>query len=52
MRAGDLFMLCRVAVTGKRITPPLFETMEIVGPAPSLERLAAAESALRAAYPA
>ena len=52
VRAGDLFMLCRVAVTGKRITPPLFETMEIVGPAPSLERLAAAEAALRAAYPA
>ena len=52
VRAGDLFMLCRVAVTGKRVTPPLFETMEIVGPAPSLERLAAAEAALRAAYPA
>ena len=52
VRAGDLFMLCRVAVTGKRVTPPLFETMEIVGPAPSLARLAAAEAALRAAYPA
>ena len=51
VRAGDLFMLCRVGVTGKRVTPPLFETMEIVGPAMSLDRLAAAETALRAAYP-
>ena len=51
VRAGDLFMLCRVGVTGKRVTPPLFETMEIVGPAASLDRLAAAETALRAAYP-
>lgn len=51
LRAGDLFMLCRVAVTGKRVTPPLFETMEIAGAAPCLERLRAAEAALAAAYP-
>ena len=51
LRAGDLFMLCRVAVTGKRVTPPLFETMEIVGAAPCLERLRAAEAALAAAWP-
>ncbi len=51
LRAGDLFMLCRVAVTGKRITPPLFETMEIVGATPSLERMRAAIPVLAAAYP-
>ena len=51
LRAGDLFMLCRVAVTGKRITPPLFETMEIVGAAPSLARMRAAVPVLAGAYP-
>ena len=48
-KAGDLFMLCRVAVTGKAITPPLFETMEIVGRERCMERLRAAEERLSAA---
>ena len=48
-KAGDLFMLCRLAVTGKRVAPPLFETMEIVGDERCLDRLRAAEEALRAA---
>jgi glutamyl-tRNA synthetase len=30
-KAGDLFSLVRVAVTGRRISPPLFETMAILG---------------------
>ena len=51
VRVGDLFMLCRVGVTGKRVTPPLFETMEIVGAGRCLARLRAAEAALRDAYP-
>ena len=51
LRAGDLFMLCRVAVTGKRVTPPLFETMAIVGAEACLERMRAAEAALRDAHP-
>ena len=50
-RAGDLFMLCRVAVTGKRVTPPLFETMEIVGREACLERLRAAERLAAGAAP-
>ena len=50
-KAGDLFMLCRLAVTGKPVTPPLFETMEIVGDERCLARLRAAEEALRAAAP-
>ena len=40
-KPGDLFMLCRVAVTGKTVTPPLFETMTIVGRDVCLDRLAA-----------
>ncbi|MDA1010568.1 MAG: glutamate--tRNA ligase, partial [Chloroflexi bacterium] len=31
VKAGDLFTLIRLAVTGRRVSPPLFETMEIVG---------------------
>ena len=31
VRAGDLFMLMRVAITGRTVAPPLFETMAIVG---------------------
>jgi len=39
MKAGDLFGLVRVAVTGKTATPPLFETMEILGRETTMERL-------------
>jgi len=39
LKAGDLFMLIRVAVTGQTATPPLFETMEILGRDRSLARL-------------
>ena len=41
-KAGDLFSLVRVAVTGKRVTPPLFESMEIVGRERCVARLRAA----------
>jgi len=30
LKAGDLFMVVRVAVTGQTATPPLFETMEVL----------------------
>ena len=33
----------RVAVTGRKISPPLFESLEILGPERSLRRLAAAQ---------
>jgi glutamyl-tRNA synthetase len=39
LKTGDLFMLLRVAVTGRTATPPLFETMELLGRDPCLERL-------------
>jgi len=48
-KPGDLFMLCRVAVTGKAVTPPLFESMEIVGDGLCLKRLRSAAESLRAA---
>jgi glutamyl-tRNA synthetase len=47
VKAGDLFGLIRVAVTGKSATPPLFETMEILGRETSLDRLQAALERLR-----
>ena len=30
-KAGELFMPIRVAITGSRATPPLFETMQVLG---------------------
>jgi glutamyl-tRNA synthetase len=42
VKVGDLFMGLRVAVTGKSATPPLLESMEILGRAKSLARLRAA----------
>lgn len=42
VKAGDLFSLVRVAVTGRRVTPPLFESMEIVGRERCVARLRAA----------
>ena len=42
VKAGDLFGLIRVAVTGKTAAPPLFETLEVLGRERTLERLRAA----------
>ena len=39
LKAGDLFMLIRVAVTGQTATPPLFETMEVLGRDVCLSRI-------------
>ena len=41
-KAGDLFMPIRIAVTGRRATPPLFETMAVLGRERCLVRLARA----------
>jgi glutamyl-tRNA synthetase len=38
-KAGDLFMAIRAAVTGRTATPPLFETMEVLGKARATYRL-------------
>ena len=42
VKAGDLFMLLRVAVTGRPVSPPLFESMELLGRERCLRRLGAA----------
>jgi glutamyl-tRNA synthetase len=46
VKAGDLFGLVRVAVTGKTATPPLFETIEVLGRERALERMRAAREKL------
>lgn len=46
-RPGDLFALVRLAVTGTRVSPPLFESMSIVGDGLSIERIEAAAEQLQ-----
>ena len=41
-KAGQVFGLLRTVVTGQKVSPPLFESMEIVGKEKVLERLKAA----------
>ena len=47
LKAGQLFGILRVAVTGQTVSPPLFECMEIVGRDMTLARLAQAEAMLK-----
>jgi glutamyl-tRNA synthetase len=46
LKAGPLFGLLRVAVTGRTVAPPLFDTLHALGKARSLARIAAAGRAL------
>ncbi|MBP9675454.1 MAG: glutamate--tRNA ligase [Anaerolineaceae bacterium] len=39
MSAGQVFGVLRVAVTGQKVSPPLFESMEILGKSTVLERV-------------
>lgn len=48
LKAGQLFGILRNAVTGQRVSPPLFESMEIVGRERVLERIKQAIQALEA----
>ena len=48
VKPGDLFTLVRIAVTGRRISPPLFESMEIIGQGVCSDRLRAAAEILAA----
>jgi glutamyl-tRNA synthetase len=43
LKPRNAFGTLRVAVTGKQISPPLFESMELLGRETSLQRLAAAQ---------
>ena len=46
-KAGELFMPIRVAITGSRATPPLFETMQVLGEERVTSRLSRAITLLR-----
>ncbi|MBX6341483.1 MAG: glutamate--tRNA ligase [Thermomicrobiaceae bacterium] len=48
LKAGQLFMPIRVAVTGRTVSPGLFETLRVIGKERSLARLDAARDKLRA----
>lgn len=39
VKAGEFFMAIRLAITGKKISPPLNESMEILGKDEALERI-------------
>jgi glutamyl-tRNA synthetase len=39
LSANQVFGIVRVAVTGQKVSPPLFESMEIMGKEKVLERL-------------
>ncbi len=39
LSAGQLFGILRVAVTGKKVSPPLFQSMEVIGKEKVLERI-------------
>jgi glutamyl-tRNA synthetase len=39
MKPGQLFGILRMAVTGQAVSPPLFETMVVLGRASTLERV-------------
>jgi glutamyl-tRNA synthetase len=42
LKAGDLFQLLRLALTGRTASPPLFQTMEVLGKERCLHRIAKA----------
>jgi len=46
LKAGQLFGILRNAITGQRVSPPLFESMEIVGREKVLERMSQASTLL------
>lgn len=47
LSAGQVFGILRAAVTGQKVSPPLFESMEIIGKEKVLERLQNAIKLLR-----
>jgi glutamyl-tRNA synthetase len=48
---NQFFMLLRVAVTGKTATPPLFETLEVLGKKEVIKRLKTAERTIKKSFP-
>jgi glutamyl-tRNA synthetase len=39
LKAGQIFGILRIAVTGQRVSPPLIESMEVIGKSKVLERI-------------
>jgi glutamyl-tRNA synthetase len=46
-KPGQVFGILRVAVTGQVVSPPLFESMEIIGRKLVMERIEAAKKFLQ-----
>lgn len=46
LKAGQFFGVIRVAVTGKRVAPPLFGTLSVLGKSKVLERISRARNVL------
>jgi glutamyl-tRNA synthetase len=47
VKAGQMFLPIRVAVCGRKVAPPLFETLEVLGREASLERIGQAIEKLK-----
>jgi glutamyl-tRNA synthetase len=47
LKVGQLFGILRIAVTGQKVSPPLIETMELLGKELVMERLESAQKLLR-----
>jgi len=39
LTAGQVFGIMRVAITGQKVSPPLFESMAIIGKEKTIERM-------------
>jgi glutamyl-tRNA synthetase len=48
IKVGSFFAPFRVAITGKTVSPPLFESMVVLGRAETLRRVQGARAALAA----
>ncbi len=48
LKAGQVFGLMRIAITGQKVSPPLFESMEIIGRDKVIARMQRAVELLRA----
>lgn len=46
-KIGDLLMQVRIAITGRKVTPPLFESLVLLGKDESMRRIGLALAALR-----
>jgi glutamyl-tRNA synthetase len=48
IKVGSFFTPFRVAITGKTVSPPLFESMVVLGRAETIRRVQGAQAALKA----